>query len=64
MSTTDHKAQYEAAVKLVQATRCATCEHYQANASGAGCAAYECEIPPERIYEPNECERYLINIPF
>ena len=61
---TDHKAQYEAAVKLAQATRCATWEHYQANASGAGCAAYECEIPPERIYEPNECERYLINIPF
>lgn len=61
---TDHKAQYEAAVKLAQATRCATCEHYQANASGAGCAAYECEIPPERIYEPNECEQYLISIPF
>lgn len=62
--STDHKAQYEAAVKLVQAKRCATCEHYQANASGAGCAAYECAIPTERIYEPHECERYLINIPF
>lgn len=62
--TTDHKAQYEAAVKLVQAKRCATCEHMGATAEGAGCAVYECDIPPERIYEPNECEKYLINIPF
>ena len=61
---TDHKAQYEAAVKLAQAQRCATCEHYGATAQGAGCAAYECDIPPERIYEPNECEKYLMQIPF
>ena len=61
---TDHKAEYAAAVKLVNAQRCATCEHCQANASGAGCAAYECDIPTDRIYEPNDCEKYLINIPF
>ena len=62
--TTDHKALYQAAVTLVQAKRCATCEHYGATPQGAGCAAYECDIPPERIYEPNQCEKYLMQIPF
>lgn len=62
--STDHKALYHAAVTLVQSKRCATCEHYQANASEAACTVYECDIPDEHIYQPNECEKYLVNIPF
>jgi hypothetical protein len=62
--TTDHKALYEAAVVLVEAKRCATCEHYNATKDGAGCAEYQTDIPAEYIYQPNECERYLIQIPF
>lgn len=61
---TDHKTEYEAAVKLASAPRCITCEHYQANPAGAGCAEYECELPPELAYQPNECPKYLIQIPF
>jgi hypothetical protein len=49
---------------LVQAKRCATCEHYNATKDGAGCSEYQTDIPAEYIYQPNECERYLRQVPF
>lgn len=60
--TEDQKA-YEAAVKLVEAPRCITCEHYQTGGKQAACVMHG-PVPTEYLYTPNECQDYDIQIPF
>ena len=59
---TDKEA-YEAAVKLVEAPRCITCEHYQTGGKAAACVMHG-PIPVEFLYTPNDCKDYDVSIPF
>ena len=56
---TDDQKLYEAAKLLASAQRCATCEHHR-----NGVCEHFGEVPPEHLYKPNWCEKYMVLIPF
>lgn len=58
------KEAYEAAVKLTNANRCITCDYYQTDGHVAMCTEYACHIESDLLYKPNDCPKYIREIPF